>query len=183
MSPAVCGWFVLREGHERLYSCTYLFTACAARSKLFLIAGHTVVFVFVRNEGLWADRLTTAVTDETALVPRRACILQLPCAWQTETWQVEVLMMDGVNLIIFCRIVIFLFMYIFILKLFYRPMPKYMELCKELFSVHKIYFKPRGRQPFSYCWSFFDWLVSSGMVQWLVCVSHFVLYCEQVSNI
>lgn len=54
---------------------TDLFTACAPRSELVLIAGHAVVFTLVRDEGLGANRLFTAMTDEAALVPRRACIL------------------------------------------------------------------------------------------------------------
>lgn len=55
-----------------------LFTACAPRSELVLVAGHAVVFVLVRDEGLGADRLFAAVTDEAALVPCGAGILQLP---------------------------------------------------------------------------------------------------------
>lgn len=56
---------------------TDLFTACAAWSELVLVAGHTVVFVLVRDEGLGADWLLTAVADETALVPRGPTVLQL----------------------------------------------------------------------------------------------------------
>lgn len=57
---------------------TDLFTACAPWSKLVLIAGHAVVLVLVRDEGLGADRLFAAVTDEAALVPCGACVLQFP---------------------------------------------------------------------------------------------------------
>lgn len=57
---------------------TDLFAARAPWSELVLIAGHAVVFVLVRDEGLGANRLFAAVTDEAAFVPRRACILQLP---------------------------------------------------------------------------------------------------------
>lgn len=59
---------------------THLFTACAPWSELVLIAGHTVVFILVGDEGLGADRLFAAVTDEAALVPCGACVLQLPRA-------------------------------------------------------------------------------------------------------
>lgn len=55
-----------------------LFTAGAAWCKLVLIAGHTVVFILVRDEGLGAEGLFTAVTDEAAFMPRRTRILQLP---------------------------------------------------------------------------------------------------------
>lgn len=61
-----------------------LFTACAAWCELVLVALHTVVFVLVRDEGLRANRLLTAVTDEAALVPGRACILQLSGAWHDD---------------------------------------------------------------------------------------------------
>lgn len=61
-----------------------LFTACAAGSKLFLVAGHTVVVVLVRNEGLGANRLLTAVTDKATLVPCGACILQFSCTWHDD---------------------------------------------------------------------------------------------------
>lgn len=61
-----------------------LFTACAAWSELVLIAGHTVVFILVRDEGLGANRLLAAVTDEAALVPCGACILQLPRTWHDD---------------------------------------------------------------------------------------------------
>lgn len=61
-----------------------LFTASAAWGKLVLIAGHAVVFVFVGDEGLGADWLFAAVADEAALVPRSACILQLPCSWHDD---------------------------------------------------------------------------------------------------
>lgn len=57
---------------------TDLFTARAPWSKLVLIAGHAVVLVLVRDEGLGADRLFAAVTDEAALVPCGACVLQFP---------------------------------------------------------------------------------------------------------
>lgn len=55
-----------------------LFTAGAPRGKLVFIAGHTVVFILVRDERLGANGLFTAVTDEAAFVPRRTRILQLP---------------------------------------------------------------------------------------------------------
>lgn len=60
---------------------TDLFTARAARSKLVLVAGHAVVFILVRDEGLGANWLLTAVTNEAALVPCGPCILQLPRTW------------------------------------------------------------------------------------------------------
>lgn len=40
------------------------------------------MLVLVRDEGLGTNRLFAAVTDETALVPCRACILQLPRTYQ-----------------------------------------------------------------------------------------------------
>lgn len=72
----------MNEGQSQLqfwgcYSAD-LFTACAPWSELVLVAGHAVVFVLVRDEGLGANRLFAAVTDEAALVPCGACILQLP---------------------------------------------------------------------------------------------------------
>lgn len=59
---------------------TDLFTARAAWSELVLVAGHAVVFILVGDEGLGADGLFTAVTDEAALVPCGACVLQFPRA-------------------------------------------------------------------------------------------------------
>ena len=67
----VCVWGVFS---------TDLLAACAAWGKLVLVAGHTVVLVLVRDEGLGADGLLTAVADEAALVPRGAAVLQLPRA-------------------------------------------------------------------------------------------------------
>lgn len=61
-----------------------LFTACAARSELVLVAGDAVVLVFVRDEGLGADGLFAAVADEAALVPCGAAVLQLPRAWHDD---------------------------------------------------------------------------------------------------
>lgn len=61
-----------------------LFTARAAWSELVLVAGHTVVFILVGDEGLGADGLLAAVTDEAALVPCGACILQLPRTWHDD---------------------------------------------------------------------------------------------------
>lgn len=55
-----------------------LFTARAAWGELVLVALHTVVFILVGDEGLRADRLFAAVTDEAALVPCRARVLQFP---------------------------------------------------------------------------------------------------------
>lgn len=57
------------------------FTARAAWSKLFLVAGHAVVLILVGNERLRANRLFAAVTDEAALVPCGASILQLSCTY------------------------------------------------------------------------------------------------------
>lgn len=62
------------------HSSTDLFTACAPRGELVLVAGHAVMLVLVGNEGLGANRLLAAVTEEAALVPCRACVLQLPRA-------------------------------------------------------------------------------------------------------
>lgn len=61
-----------------------LFTACAAWGELVLVAGHTVVFILVRDEGLRANRLFAAVTDEAALVPCGARVLQLPRTWHDD---------------------------------------------------------------------------------------------------
>lgn len=61
-----------------------LFTACAAWRELVLIAGHTVVFILVRDEGLRANWLFAAVTEETALMPCSSCILQLPRTWHDD---------------------------------------------------------------------------------------------------
>lgn len=61
-----------------------LFTACASWGELVLIAGNTVVFILVRDEGLGANGLFAAVTDEAALMPCRACIFQLPCTWHDD---------------------------------------------------------------------------------------------------
>lgn len=62
------------------HSSTNLFTARAPRGELVLVAGHAVVLVLVGYEGLGANRLLAAVTDEAALVPCRASVLQLPRA-------------------------------------------------------------------------------------------------------
>lgn len=75
----VCGYQL-----ELSDNCTDLFTACAAWGELVLVAGHTVVFILVRDEGLRANRLFAAVTDEAALVPCGARVLQLPRTWQRE---------------------------------------------------------------------------------------------------
>lgn len=61
-----------------------LFTACAARGELVLVAGHAVVFILVRDERLRANWLFAAVTDEAALVPCRASILQLLRTWHDD---------------------------------------------------------------------------------------------------
>lgn len=51
------------------HTSTDLFTAGAPRGKLVLVASHAVVLVLVGYEGLGANRLLAAVTDEAALVP------------------------------------------------------------------------------------------------------------------
>lgn len=50
----------------------------ALRSDAALVARHTVVVVFVRDESGAADGLLAAVTHETMLVPRCSVILQHP---------------------------------------------------------------------------------------------------------
>lgn len=55
-----------------------LFTSSTARCKLVLIAGYTIVVIFIWNKGLGAYWLLTAVANETALMPCGAGILKLP---------------------------------------------------------------------------------------------------------
>ncbi len=64
----------------------------ALRSKPALVARHTVVVVFVRDEGLGTNRLLTAVTHETVLVPRGAAVLQhpRPCRSKREEERMEI---------------------------------------------------------------------------------------------
>lgn len=54
----------------------HLVAVAALRSDPALVARHTVVVVVVRDEGLGTDRLLTAVTHKTVLVPRGAAVLQ-----------------------------------------------------------------------------------------------------------
>lgn len=82
------GYFFFNDkkgGSLSRHSChsrhTDLFTPRAPRGELVLVAGHAVVLVLVGNEGLGANRLLAAVTDEAALVPCRARVLQFPRAW------------------------------------------------------------------------------------------------------
>lgn len=49
--------------------------------KLFLIAGHTVVLVFLRDEALGANRLLASLAGEAGLVPAVPLVLHLPGAW------------------------------------------------------------------------------------------------------
>lgn len=53
----------------------HLFAVAALWSKPALVAGHTVVVVFVRDERLCPDGLLAAVARKAVLVPRRAIIL------------------------------------------------------------------------------------------------------------
>lgn len=56
----------------------HLFAVAALRSKPALVARHTVVGVFVWDEGLSTDRLLAALTHKTVLVPLGASVLQHP---------------------------------------------------------------------------------------------------------
>lgn len=56
----------------------------AARSHPALVTRNAVDLVLLRDEGLGADGLSTAVTGEAALVPGGAVVLQHAGAWKRE---------------------------------------------------------------------------------------------------
>ena len=58
----------------------HLLAVCASRGKPALVAGDAVVEVLVWDEGLGTDRLLTAVTQETVLMPGGSSVLKLPGA-------------------------------------------------------------------------------------------------------
>lgn len=58
-----------------------LFALAALRSEASFVTRHTVVVVFVGDEGLGSDRLLAAMTRETVLVPRGSIVLQHLGTW------------------------------------------------------------------------------------------------------
>lgn len=54
----------------------HLFAVGAAWGESSLVTGHAVVLALIWDEGLAADGLLTAATNETFLVPRAASVLQ-----------------------------------------------------------------------------------------------------------
>lgn len=73
----------------------------ALRSNPALVARHTVVVVFVWDEGLGTDRLLAAVTRKTVLVPRGAGVLQHPRSCQRER-ESEQMRMETERFVIVC---------------------------------------------------------------------------------
>lgn len=65
-----------------MWDLLHLFAVAALRGDSALVARHTVVVVFVGDEGLGTDRLLTAVTSKTVLVPRGTVVLQHPRSCQ-----------------------------------------------------------------------------------------------------
>lgn len=65
-----------------MWDLLHLFAVATLRGDSAFVARHTVVVVFVGDEGLGTDRLLTAVTSKTVLVPRGTVILQHPRSCQ-----------------------------------------------------------------------------------------------------
>lgn len=60
----------------------YLLAVHALHGKLLLVAGHTEVVVFLRDEALGANRLLAPLAGETGLMPAVPLVLHLPGAFR-----------------------------------------------------------------------------------------------------
>lgn len=71
-------WLVM-VGHTP--SGDWLLAVHTLQCKLFLVAGHAVVIVVLRNEALGSNRLLTALAGKAGLMPAVPLMLHLPGAW------------------------------------------------------------------------------------------------------
>lgn len=78
----VMSYIILFIQCKMLHSGSYLLAVHTLQCKLFLVAGHAVVIVVLRNEALGSNRLLTALAAKAGLVPAVPLMLHLPGAWK-----------------------------------------------------------------------------------------------------